>query len=378
MTSRLTAIYRVRSDDPATLESRALAIAVEQSVEMPIAAIDEPAVLTDIVGRVEAIADLGQGVFEVRIGLAVATLLDSAGNGDFGQLLNMLFGNTSLQSDVTLRDVILPAGLSAGSFPGPHHGIAGLRARAGAHGRALTCSALKPQGLSAARLALLAERFARGGVDFIKDDHGLADQRYSPFADRVRACAEAVRRANAATGHATQYAPSLAGNLDQLRAQLALARQAGVTTVIVAPMIAGPSNIQALVRDNPDFAFMAHPTLGGAAGIAPELLIGKLFPLLGADAVIFPTYGGRFGYSPQTCRDLAANAKAAPPPRRPALPVPAGGMTLARVPEKLDFYGPDTMLLIGGNLLLARERLTEETTAFTRAVAGHVYGQANG
>ena len=26
----------------------------------------------------------------------------------------------------------------------------------------------------------------------------------------------------------------------------------------------------------------------------------------------------------------------------------------------LDFYGPDTMLLIGGNLLAAGERLTEE------------------
>ena len=49
-------------------------------------------------------------------------------------------------------------------------------------------------------------------------------------------------------------------------------------------------------------------------------------------------------------------------------------MTWARVPEKLDFYGRDTMLLIGGNLLLARERLTAETGIFTRAVADHVYG----
>ncbi len=375
MKLRLTALYRVQfkginSNEATTIESRAAAIAVEQSVEMPIAAIDEAAVLTDIVGQVEAIAELQPGLYEVRIGLALATILDSEGQADAGQLLNMLFGNTSLQEDVSLRDVELPAGL----FAGPRHGIAGLRARAGAPHRALTCSALKPQGLSPARLATLAERFARGGVDFIKDDHGLADQRYSPFADRVRACADGVRRANAATGHATQYAPSLAGNLDQLRAQVALTREAGVTTVIVAPMIAGPSNIQALVRDNPDIAFMAHPTLGGATRIAPELLIGKLFPLMGADAVIFPTYGGRFGYSPQTCRDLAANATSPPSPLLPALPVPAGGMTLARVPEKLDFYGPDTMLLIGGNLLLARDRLTEETTAFTRAVADHVYG----
>ncbi len=369
MTSRITAIYHVQAEASA-IEARARSIAVEQSVEMPIEAIDEPSVLTDIVGQVEAIAELRHGVFEVRIGLATATILGSQGGGDCGQLLNMLFGNTSLHPDVVLHDMVLPPGL----FAGPRHGIAGLRRRVGASRRALTCSALKPQGMPPARLATLAERFARGGVDFIKDDHGLADQAYSPFAERARACAQAVRRANADTGHATQYAPSLSGSLDQMRAQLALAREAGIATVIVAPMIAGPSNIQALVRDNPDIAFMAHPTLGGAARIAPELLIGRLFPLMGADAVVFPTYGGRFGYSPETCRRLAGNATVPEAPLLAALPVPAGGMTLARVPEKLDFYGPDTMLLIGGNLLLARERLTEETAAFVRAVAEHVYG----
>ena len=369
MSSRLTAIYHVQAD-AAAIEARAKGIAIEQSVEMPLDAIDEPSVLTDIVGQVEAITDLRNGAFEVRIGLATATTLDFQGNGDFGQLINMLFGNSSLQSDVVLKDVRLPPGI----FAGPRHGIAGLRQRVGAQGRALTCSALKPQGLPPARLANLAERFAMGGVDFIKDDHGLADQAYSPFAERVHACATAVRRANAASGHATQYAPSLSGNLDQLRAQLALAREAGVLTVIVSPMLAGPSNIQALVRDNQDIAFMAHPTLGGAARIAPELLIGKLFPLMGADAVVFPTYGGRFGYSPDTCRHLAGNATGPEAPLLPSLPVPAGGMTLARVPEKLDFYGRDTMLLIGGNLLLARERLTAETGIFTRAVADHVYG----
>jgi len=48
-------------------------------------------------------------------------------------------------------------------------------------------------------------------------------------------------------------------------------------------------------------------------------------------------------------------------------------MTLERTPEILDFYGPDAMLLIGGNLLLARDKLTEATAAFTRAVAQHSY-----
>jgi ribulose-bisphosphate carboxylase large chain len=50
--------------------------------------------------------------------------------------------------------------------------------------------------------------------------------------------------------------------------------------------------------------------------------------------------------------------------------VPAGGIVLNRVTELLDFYGPDTMLLIGGSLLMARGRITEESAAFAAAVAG--------
>ena len=75
---------------------------------------------------------------------------------------------------------------------------------------------------------------------------------------------------------------------------------------MIAPMICGFPAMQALRRTFPDMVFFAHPSMGGAARIAPELLIGGLFRLMGADAVIFPSFGGRFGYSPATCRALAA------------------------------------------------------------------------
>ena len=358
MTVRLSVTYRIRSD-PASIEARAVAIAVEQSVEMPVSAIAEPEILRDIVGEVEAIEHRGDGVYDARIALAIATTGLEA-----GQLLNMLYGNTSLHEDVLLLDVAVPQEIAA-ALGGPRHGIEGLRRRAGAYGRALTCSALKPQGVSPARLAELAERFARGGIDFVKDDHGLADQAYSPFAERVAAIAEAAGP--------TRYVPSLSGDLDAMRRQIDTAQAHGIGTVLIAPMIAGWATMQALVRQYPDVAFIAHPTMGGAARIAPDLLIGTLFRLIGADAVIFPNHGGRFGYTAAMCERLAERARAPWEGVRASLPVPAGGMTLERVPEMLDFYGPDAMLLIGGSLLAAREQLAEETARFTRAVAQHDY-----
>jgi ribulose-bisphosphate carboxylase large chain len=363
----LQAIYHIRSDAPA-IEARARAIAVEQSIEMPVAAITDDVVRSEIVGHVEAIVEKARGLFEVRISLAAETI-----GADAGQLLNMLFGNTSLHDDVTLHDVELPVEFAT-AFGGPRHGLAGLRRRAGAPVRALTCSALKPQGLPAAKLAELAQAFAHGGIDYIKDDHGLADQGYSPFEARLEAIASALRSVERPGGGATCYVPSLSGDLDRLRAQIALASQAGVDTVMIAPMIAGFANVQRLVQEHPRVAFVAHPTLGGAARIAPPLLLGKLFRLIGADAVVFPNYGGRFGYSPDTCHAIARAALADRDALKPCVPVPAGGMTTDRVREMLDFYGADVMLLIGGALLEAGERLAEATAAFVAEVERYPYG----
>jgi S-methyl-5-thioribulose 1-phosphate isomerase len=357
--SVLQATYSVRSD-ARSIEARARAIAVEQSVEMPIAAIDDETVKSEIVGRVLEIADRGKGIFAVRIALAAETV-----GPDAGQLMNVLFGNTSIHDDVTLEEVEFPPRL-VGAFDGPRHGPDGLRQRVGASRRALTCSALKPQGLRPGKLAELARRFAEGGIDYVKDDHGLADQAYSPFARRVEAITTALR----GVGGKTRYVPSLSGDLDSMRAQIGLAQAAGLDTVMIAPMVMGLANAQRLIREHQQMAFLAHPSLCGSR-IAPPLLFGKIFRMLGADALIYPNYGGRFGYSPEVCREIARTALAERKGLRSSVPVPAGGMTIGRVSEILDFYGPDIMLLIGGDLLAARERLVEETKDFVRTVHEH-------
>jgi ribulose-bisphosphate carboxylase large chain len=122
------------------------------------------------------------------------------------------------------------------------------------------------------------------------------------------------------------------------------------------------------MRAGLDIPVMAHPAFAGAGRIAPPLLLGKLFRLFGADATIFPNHGGRFSYSRATCLAIAEAARRPWEDLRATLPVPAGGMTVERVPEMLEGYGPDTMLLIGGGLLIAREQLADRTRAFVAAV----------
>jgi ribulose-bisphosphate carboxylase large chain len=351
---RLLATYRIRAGAQA-IEARARALALEQSVEMPLEAVSDAFVRDRIVAGVESIrtspGEAGASSFDVRLALAWETT-----GAEAGQLLNMLFGNCSLQPDVELLELEPSTELLA-AMPGPRFGVAGWRNALGllpaAAPRALTCTALKPQGLAPEALADLAGLFAGAGIDVIKDDHGIADQAYAPFARRVPAVQRAVQRAagQRAVPGRTLYAPTLSGGPRQLAEQLRVVRGEGVGAVLVCPMIVGVPVLVDLVRAEAGVPIIAHPAFGGATRIAPPLLLGRLFRLFGADATIFPNFGGRFSYDAVTCRAIAQRALEPLAGIAPALPVPAGGMSVERVDEMLQEFGTDVMLLIGGNLL---------------------------
>lgn len=363
---RIEVTYRLLGAG-AGAEARAQALALEQSIEMPAEAVRDERVLRELVARVVSVEAQPDGSHHARLALSA----ESVGR-DAGQLMNMLFGNSSLHGDVEVLDVHVPAALAA-HFGGPNHGISGVRARVGAPvARPLSCTALKPIGSTPAALAGMAGTFAHAGIDLIKDDHGWADQASAPFNVRVRACQTAVQEANAARpdGGRSLYLPSLFGHHGQMQRQIALARRLGIEAFLIAPMNCGVATFNALAREHRDCIFMAHPALAGAGKLSPPLLIGTLFRLFSADAVIFPNHGGRFSYPAALCHDIAAAARAPWPNGviKPALPVPAGGMSVERVGDIVREYGTDTVLLIGGSLLIARERLAERSREFVQAV----------
>lgn len=384
--------YRLQCSADA-IDARARALAVEQSIEMPIEAVRDERVRTEVVGEVVTIEPSSQldDRFDVVLALAVETTGDEP-----GQMLNMVFGNCSLQPDVELIDLELPAPTLA-KLPGPRFGIAGWRAAirpgtaapetvddaarrsddAAPAQRPLSCTALKPQGLDAHALAELAYVFARAGIDVVKDDHGIADQACAPFAQRVPRVQAAVERANREkrnasgplAGHRTLYAPTVSGGPRRLAAQLAIAQAEGVGALLCCPMIIGVPAFAEFVRAEAGVPLLAHPALAGHLRIAAPLLLGRLFRLFGADATIFPNWGGRFSHARAECLAIADRAREALGGHRPTLPVPAGGMRVDRVEQIVRAYGADTMLLIGGDLLRAGDALPEHARRFAQRVA---------
>jgi ribulose-bisphosphate carboxylase large chain len=332
------------SCEPGAIQARAESLLLEQTVELARNIVTDAWVRGNIIGRVLSVEQIGEGLFSVAVAQPYSTTA-----GDPAQFLNVAFGNSSLQPDVALASIDAPEEFHA-RFKGPRFGIQGLRERLGVQGRALTCTALKPMGLSPEAMAALAFDFAAAGLDLIKDDHGLADHSFCPFEKRVELCQQAVARANAQTGRSAIYVPNLIGGPGRIQRQLAFAKQAGVGAVMLAPLLVGPALLAELAEEA-GLPILAHPALGGIARISPLALFGQVFKWFGADAVIYPHLGGRFSYSRQTCQSLAAELRSTGHGQRAAFPVPAGGIKTGRVREVLQFYGIDTVLLVGGSLL---------------------------
>jgi ribulose-bisphosphate carboxylase large chain len=365
----LRVTYFVTAPGKAELEARVESLLLEQTVELPRAALRDAFVLENIVGRLISTEAIDETQHRVIIDFPIAATAD-----DPAQFLNVLFGNSSLQQHVMLADFELPSAWPGRhkALPGPQFGAAGLRARLAVSQRALTSTALKPIGLKLERLAELCGLFAEAGVDIIKDDHGLANQDFHPFIERVRACQEAVESANAVSGGRSIYAPNLIGTPATVLEQLRFAEAEGVGAVMIAPMLLGLPGLADIIAQHATVPVLGHPSFGGATRIAPELLFGKLFPLYGADATIFANFGGRFAYSKETCGKIARELTRPGTPELPAtLPMPAGGIKYHQVAEVLDFYGRDVILLMGGGLYEAGDdaALKERAKAFVRNVA---------
>lgn len=359
--SPLVVTYRFPAA-PSEAADFAQALLLEQTIETPLAvARFYPQVEENRLGRVLALESCGDGTFMARLELPSGTALT-----DPAQWINVVFGNASLHAGVYLEDVEVPEAMRA-TLKGPSFGIEGLRDLAGVYDRPLVCSALKPAGLTTQELAVLATRFAEGGIDYLKDDHYLSSQPEAPFEDRVRAVVDALEEVAARTGHRTRYIPNLSGAPLDVLEQAQRARDLGADGVLVAPMLLGLPTMRHLA-DTLHLPILAHPAFCGNGQVPHPLLMGRLFRLYGADAVIFAGYGGRFHVPQAVCAAISEQARAPWSPIKPAMPVPAGGMTRDRAAELVRFYGRDVMLLIGGSLLEAGPNLAKATAALMDAV----------
>ena len=363
----IEATYRLRTTG-AQAEEWARAIAIELTVEVPDALIARyPGMETDIVARIESLEPEGEDASQLRLSFDPALA-----EGGLPQWLNLLSGNVSMLPGVELISAELPPDLLA-RFPGPRYGIEGIREQLGVSDRPLVAPALKPRGAPVADLAKVAEEFARGGGDVIKDDHNLVDPDFDRFTDRVRQIAAGVARGREESGKACAYHALLTGPLDELERRLEFLEVIGVEGVLICPSLIGFEASRWLLRQT-DRAVWTHPSLSGAvahpagASLSAAFLHGFVFRLIGADAAVFVNHGGRFPISREECLSIAAECRRPRGDWPTTFPVPAGGMRLERIEEMVGDFGRDTILLVGGDLLIHPDGVEAGTRQFVERV----------
>lgn len=363
---RVFVYYRIAGTEAEACE-KARIIAVEQTVEFPADLIPPGLIHEKVIGRIESIQKTDRGGYLAGISYSVEITAF-----ELTQLLNVVFGNSSIKPGIRVEGIEMPESL-LGRFEGPRFGRSGLRNLLGIPGRPLLCTALKPMGLSSGALADLAYTFAANGIDIIKDDHGLTDQCFAGYRERVESCSEAVLRANKETGGKAIYMPNITGPVDDILPRARLARNAGAGGLLIAPGLVGFDAVRRIAGDDSiGMPVFSHPALQGSFVVSPDsgishgVLFGLLPRLCGADATIYPNVGGRFSFSADECREITAHTGTAFGHIRSIFPCPGGGMDIGRVPEMLDIYGRDVIFLIGGGLFSRGPDLAENCRFFHR------------
>ena len=349
--SRFRAVYQLQGDESAA-RARAEDICIEQTIEYPPELVPPGDIRDHVFGQIESFVPHEDGSYR-----AVISYADEISGYELPQLVNVLFGNISMKPGIRLVQLDLSEALLT-RFKGPRFGVAGLRETLGVFFRPLLATATKPMGLTAAQLAVMAHQLALGGMDIIKDDHGLADQSFAPFKERVLRTLEAVNDANVKSGGHTIYMPNVTGPFETMLERIHFAKEAGAGGLMLIPGHCGLDFMRRVADDDSiALPIMSHPAFIGSyvlnpqSGVNHRVMHGELLRLAGADMSVFPNYIGRFAsYSREDCAGIALGCTTPMGRIQPILASPGGGIAPEAFADMLTVYGPNVAFLMSSNL----------------------------
>ena len=279
--------------------------------------------------------------------------------GNIPQYLSVIAGNLfglGKLDGVRLLDIDIPEGLDG---TGPKFGIEGIRKLCGTDitRRPHVGTIIKPKvGLTPKDTAAVAYQAAIGGVDLIKDDETLTDQKFCPLMARLEMVMEALERAKEETGRQVLYALNVTTGGDRILEVASTAVKAGANMLMVDVLTAGFSAVQCLAADpSINVPIHVHRTMHGAMTRNPEhgiamRPIAKLVRVCGGDQLHTGTVSGKMGG--KAAEILGDNAALTRPAGKllPVFPVASGGLHPGKVNAEIITLGNEIVLQAGGGI----------------------------
>ncbi|WP_214020784.1 type III ribulose-bisphosphate carboxylase [Methanoculleus sp.] len=318
--------------------------------------------------------DLQAKAFEIEGNyVKIAYPLDLWEEGNAPQLLSGIAGNVfgmKALANLRLIDASLPAGYLR-HFKGPHFGVEGIRDMMKVRGRPLTGAVPKPKvGFTAEEHAEVGYETWVGGFDFVKDDENLTSQSFNRFDDRVRAMAKMRDRAEQETGDVKSAFINITADTETMEKRAKMLADYGWNYAMIDVVVAGTAAV-ATLRDycsDLGLAIHAHRAMHAAFdrdekhGITMQFL-AKMMRLIGVSQIHTGTAVGKLVGTRAEATLLADMLREKRTNAvdhmaldqdwgeiKSAFPVSSGGLHPGLVPDVLDIYGTELVLLVSGGI----------------------------
>lgn len=365
------ATYYFRPKDGITPEWAAQAIAEEQTTGTWTEISTREEYVHYLDGQVEGLTPSGGG-YQVSIRYPVEIFEP----GNIPQYLSVVAGNLfglSRIAAVRLLDVEFPKELIP--FKGPQYGIDGIRKIVGTTDRPHIGTIIKPKvGLTPEDTAAVAYEAAIGGVDLIKDDETLTDQKFCPIAKRLPLIMEQMDRVKSQTGRTVLYAVNISTAGDKILERAEQAKEMGANMLMIDVIVCGFDAIRVIAEDpSINLPLHIHRTMHAAItrnrehGIAMRPFC-RLVRMLGGDQLHTGTVSGKMDHDMQ---ELIGDNRTLTHPWHginTVFPVASGGLHPGGVEAEIRALGSDLILQAGGGIHGHPDGTRAGATAMRQAV----------
>lgn len=293
--------------------------------------------------------------------------------GNLPQLLSGIAGNIfgmKAIENLRLVDVSLPEEYIK-RFKGPNLGIAGLRKYFRVYDRPILGAVPKPKiGFSAEEHARIGFETWMGGFDCVKDDENLTSTSFNNFYKRVELMSKMRDRAEKETGEIKDAFINITSETEEMKKRAKALHNHGFKYAMIDVVTAGTASVQTMRNILGDYgmAIHAHRAMHTAFARNPKhgitmQFLAKIMKLAGVDQIHSGTAVGKLVGDREEIMSIAnvlreKNVKAYKKiileqnwgNIKPAFPVTSGGLHPGLVPDIMNIYGKEVVMLVSGGI----------------------------